>query len=60
MVKCAAGEWLDDEDVAAIERAISRGRSMAEIHRQAIRIGATFKLTTFKDHVRARCVCNRK
>lgn len=60
MVKCAAGKWLDDEDEAAIGRAMSRGQSMAELHRKAWRLGARFKLTTFKDHIRARCVCYRK
>ena len=63
MPLCKTGMWLktkDDADKAAIADWVARGRSIAELHRFAVRFsGFDGKLTSFKDHLRVRCSCDR-
>ncbi|AXQ65179.1 hypothetical protein SEA_SCHMIDT_59 [Gordonia phage Schmidt] len=62
VTKCNAGQFLDDGDVAAIQQLLDTEMSMAAAFRSYVEPvnGGSFKLTAFKDHMRARCVCYRK
>jgi hypothetical protein len=52
--------WLktkDEADNTAINKWVSAGRSVAELHRFCVIDGFDGKLTSAKDHFKGRCCC---